>query len=82
MAFKGYFVLGLIALVVVGTSKVTCEIEADKVSPIIDFSLNRNSFPEGFIFGAASSSYQVRVYNIALLTIQTHILYRECSISS
>ncbi|KAG4385248.1 hypothetical protein GLYMA_12G054300v4 [Glycine max] len=59
MTFKGYyFLLGLIALVVVSTSKVTCKIEADTVSPIIDISLNRNSFPEGFIFGAGSSSYQ------------------------
>ncbi|RZB79708.1 Beta-glucosidase 24 isoform C [Glycine soja] len=58
MAFDAYFLLGLIALVLVSTSKVTCELEADTVSPVIDISLNRNSFPEGFIFGAGSSSYQ------------------------
>ena len=58
MAFSGYFFLGFLALVVIiRCSKVTCE-EAVSVSPI-DTSLNRNSFPEGFIFGAGSSSYQV-----------------------
>ncbi|KAL9296521.1 hypothetical protein ACSQ67_022417 [Phaseolus vulgaris] len=57
MAFSGYFFLGFLALVVIiRCSKVTCE-EAVSVSPI-DTSLNRNSFPEGFIFGAGSSSYQ------------------------
>ena len=59
MAFSGYFLLGLIALVIVRSSKVTCEeLAVNTVSPIIDISLNRNSFPEGFIFGAGSSSYQ------------------------
>ncbi|XP_068489475.1 beta-glucosidase 12-like isoform X2 [Phaseolus vulgaris] len=57
MAFSGYFFLGFLALVlIIRCSKVTCE-EAVSVSPI-DTSLNRNSFPEGFIFGAGSSSYQ------------------------
>ncbi|KAL5130107.1 Beta-glucosidase 24 [Glycine soja] len=45
-------------LVLVRSSKVTCELETDTVSPIIDISLSRKSFPEGFIFGAGSSSYQ------------------------
>ena len=58
MAFNGYFFLGLIVLVLVRSSKVTCELETDTVSPIIDISLSRKSFPEGFIFGAGSSSYQ------------------------
>ena len=59
MAFKGYFLLGLVTLVLVKSSKVTCEEESvNTVSPIIDISLNRKSFPEGFIFGAGSSSYQ------------------------
>ena len=59
MAFSGYFLLGLIALVIVRSSKVTCEeLAVNTVSPIIDISLSRNSFPEGFIFGAGSSSYQ------------------------
>ncbi|KAG4973932.1 hypothetical protein JHK87_030753 [Glycine soja] len=58
MAFKGYFLLGLIALVIVRSSKVICEEAANTVSPIIDISLSRKSFPEGFIFGAGSSSYQ------------------------
>ncbi|XP_020215280.1 cyanogenic beta-glucosidase [Cajanus cajan] len=57
MAFNGYFVLGLIGLVLLSSSKVTCK-ETVTVSPIIDISLNRNSFPQGFIFGAGSSSYQ------------------------
>ncbi|KAL2328840.1 hypothetical protein Fmac_022267 [Flemingia macrophylla] len=39
------------------SSKVTCK-EATTVAPVIDISLNRNSFPQGFIFGAGSSSYQ------------------------
>ena len=59
MAFSGYFLLGLIALVIVRSSKVTCEeLAVNTVSPIIDISLSRKSFPEGFIFGAGSSSYQ------------------------
>jgi hypothetical protein len=35
---------------------------------VINKSLNRNSFPEGFIFGTASSAYQVlQLFNILLL---------------
>ena len=41
MAFNGYFLLGLIVLVLVRSSKVTCELETDTVSPIIDISLSR-----------------------------------------
>ncbi|KAK7377500.1 hypothetical protein VNO80_02925 [Phaseolus coccineus] len=57
MAFYTSLFLGLFALLLLRSSKVTCE-EAVSVSPTIDISLNRNSFPEGFIFGAGSSSYQ------------------------
>jgi hypothetical protein len=35
---------------------------------VINNSLNRSSFPEGFIFGTASSAYQVlQLFNILLL---------------
>ncbi|XP_061361384.1 cyanogenic beta-glucosidase-like [Gastrolobium bilobum] len=57
MAFNDYFVLSFIALILVSSSKVTCT-ETDVVEPIVDISLSRSSFPEGFIFGAGSSSYQ------------------------
>ncbi|KAL2596709.1 hypothetical protein AAZV13_11G118400 [Glycine max] len=59
MACNGLCILSLIALVlVISKSSVNC-IETDAVEPIIDIaSLNRNSFPPDFIFGAGSSSYQ------------------------
>ena len=61
MAFYSSLFLCLFALLLLlRSSKVTCE-EAVSVSPTIDISLNRNSFPEGFIFGAGSSSYQVYI---------------------
>ncbi|KAK7262563.1 hypothetical protein RJT34_30137 [Clitoria ternatea] len=59
MAFNGYFFLSLITLVLLNSSKVTCNEAVSNVAPIIDLSLNRNSFPQGFIFGGGSSSYQV-----------------------
>ncbi|XP_014494246.1 cyanogenic beta-glucosidase [Vigna radiata var. radiata] len=57
MAFYSSLFLGLFALLLVRSSKVTCE-ETVSVSPTIDISINRNTFPQGFIFGAGSSSYQ------------------------
>jgi len=60
MAFKGFCILSLITLVlVISKTNVICT-ETGAVDPIIDVaSLNRDSFPPGFIFGAGSSSYQV-----------------------
>ncbi|KAL9296520.1 hypothetical protein ACSQ67_022416 [Phaseolus vulgaris] len=59
MAFKGFCILSLITLVlVISKTNVICT-ETGAVDPIIDVaSLNRDSFPPGFIFGAGSSSYQ------------------------
>ncbi|KAG2397797.1 Beta-glucosidase 13 [Vigna angularis] len=59
MAIYSSLFLGLFALLLVRSSKVTCE-ETVSVSPTIDISINRNTFPQGFIFGAGSSSYQLR----------------------
>ncbi|XP_061342186.1 non-cyanogenic beta-glucosidase-like [Gastrolobium bilobum] len=61
MAFNGYFLLlllqGMLALLLV-TSFFT-DTDAVAVSPILAVgSLNRSSFPPGFIFGAGSSAYQ------------------------
>jgi beta-glucosidase len=55
------YLLFLIAFVIVLSKPniVNCK-ESVEVEPILDIaSLNRNSFPQGFIFGAGSSSYQV-----------------------
>ena len=53
MAFQGYPVLGLLVLLGLLTNGIA-------VSPSYDTaSLNRTSFPKGFIFGTASSAYQV-----------------------
>ncbi|KAI4324293.1 hypothetical protein L6164_023844 [Bauhinia variegata] len=59
MVFKGFvsfmLKLGLLALVLLCSPPTL----VDSVSPILDVSsLNRSSFPDGFIFGAASSAYQ------------------------
>ncbi|CAK7339252.1 unnamed protein product [Dovyalis caffra] len=55
MANKNYFFSTLLLLLVLGI--VTCNAAA--VKPIINItSLNRGSFPAGFIFGTASSAYQ------------------------
>ncbi|KAK2440347.1 Beta-glucosidase 12 [Trifolium repens] len=53
------YILCLIAFVIVlSKSYVNC-IDIVEVEPLLDVaSLNRNSFPKGFIFGAGSSSYQ------------------------
>lgn len=53
------YLLCLIAFaLVLGKTNVNC-IETIEVEPLLDVaSLNRNSFPKGFIFGAGSSSYQ------------------------
>ena len=48
-AFEGYVLLGLVVLL----SSLASSIGHDTDS------LNRNSFPVGFIFGTASASYQV-----------------------
>jgi beta-glucosidase len=54
------YILFLIPFIVVlsKSNLVNCK-ERVEVEPILDIaSLNRNSFPQGFIFGAGSSSYQ------------------------
>ncbi|KAF3961153.1 hypothetical protein CMV_014196 [Castanea mollissima] len=52
MAFQGYPVLGLLVLLGLLTNGIA-------VSPSFDTaSLNRTSFPRGFIFGTASAAYQ------------------------
>ncbi|KAJ1424425.1 Glycosyl hydrolases family 1, N-terminal conserved site, partial [Sesbania bispinosa] len=54
MAFNAFLLLALFSLVI--TLSVTF---AEAVEPILDVaSLNRSSFPAGFIFGTASSAYQ------------------------
>lgn len=54
--------LGILALIV--TSSSISSTHVDAASPILDVSyLNRSSFPAGFIFGTASSAYQVHSYN-------------------
>ena len=75
MACNGLCILSLIALVlVISKSSVNC-IETDAVEPIIDIaSLNRNSFPPDFIFGAGSSSYQVLLFiDSSILTLMRYI---------
>ncbi|QCD88440.1 lactase-phlorizin hydrolase [Vigna unguiculata] len=57
MAFYSSLFLALFALLLVRSSNVTSQ-ETVSVSPTIDISINRNTFPQGFIFGAGSSSYQ------------------------
>ncbi|QCD94340.1 hypothetical protein DEO72_LG5g2423 [Vigna unguiculata] len=54
MAFYSSLFLALFALLV-RSSNVTSQ-ETVSVSPTIDISINRNTFPQGFIFGAGSSS--------------------------
>ncbi|KAL2327683.1 hypothetical protein Fmac_021110 [Flemingia macrophylla] len=60
MASNNEFLLfGVIAFVfLISKSNVNCT-QSVAVNPILDFaSLNRHSFPPGFVFGAGSSSYQ------------------------
>ncbi|KAG5124107.1 hypothetical protein JHK82_030844 [Glycine max] len=54
MAFKGYLyiLIGVFTLVISSSVNIT-----QAVAP----SLNRTSFPPGFIFGTASSAYQILV---------------------
>jgi len=53
MTFQGYPVLGLLVLLGLLTNGIA-------VSPSYDTaSLNRTSFPRGFIFGTAAAAYQV-----------------------
>ncbi|KAE9593297.1 hypothetical protein Lal_00029066 [Lupinus albus] len=57
---NGLFILGFVAFVLaMSISKVNCIEAVAGIDPIIDIaSLNRQSFPPGFIFGAGSASYQ------------------------
>ncbi|KHN06221.1 Non-cyanogenic beta-glucosidase [Glycine soja] len=73
MACNGLCILSLIALVlVISKSSVNC-IETDAVEPIIDIaSLNRNSFPPDFIFGAGSSSYQEDVKTVKDMNLDSY----------
>ena len=53
MAFQGYPILGLLVLLVLLTNGTA-------VSPSLDTSsLNRTSFPKGFVFGTGAAGYQV-----------------------
>lgn len=71
MAINGYFILGMFALVAAVT--VT---DAVAVSTVVDIgSLNRSSFPAGFIFGAGSSAYQVYIYIYSSSNISHHNLF-------
>ncbi|KAE9600389.1 putative beta-glucosidase [Lupinus albus] len=55
MAFTTFFLLSLLAF----ATTLPLVTFAEAVSSILDFSsLNRTSFPPGFIFGSASSAYQ------------------------
>ncbi|KAJ1399897.1 hypothetical protein SESBI_30020, partial [Sesbania bispinosa] len=58
MAFNGYFLLGMLLLPLLLFAVTFADAVA--VSPLLDAtaSLNRSSFPPGFIFGAGSSAYQ------------------------
>lgn len=56
MAFQGSVLLSLLVLV---CSAVTSSSKATIPSQYDTGSLNRSSFPAGFIFGTASSAYQV-----------------------
>ncbi|OIW03742.1 hypothetical protein TanjilG_30018 [Lupinus angustifolius] len=56
MEFKAFLLVGLFALVTISASVSFAE---EVVAPILDVSsLNRTSFPKGFIFGTASAAYQ------------------------
>jgi len=58
------YLLYLIAFAIVLSKSIVNCIETIEVEPLLDVaSLNRNSFPKGFIFGAGSSSYQVINYS-------------------
>lgn len=54
-------ILGLLGFIAISSSSSVSLIETDNVTPnILDVSyLNRTYFPHGFLFGTASSSYQV-----------------------
>ncbi|CAL0322111.1 unnamed protein product [Lupinus luteus] len=56
MGFKAFLLVALFALVTISASVSFAE---EVVSPILDVSsLNRSSFPKGFVFGTASAAYQ------------------------
>lgn len=61
MAFNAVFLLCLFTTVALATS-------AEAIAPLLDdvTSLNRSSFPTGFIFGTASSAYQVLIFTTLL----------------
>lgn len=69
MAFNAVFLLCLFTTVALATS-------AEAIAPLLDdvTSLNRSSFPTGFIFGTASSAYQV--YNNIIVNIH----YSYCTL--
>jgi len=60
MAFQGYPGLGLLALLGLLTNVIAVSSSHDIAS------FNRTSFPKGFIFGTASSSYQVTKSHFSL----------------
>ncbi|CAL0314814.1 unnamed protein product [Lupinus luteus] len=56
MAFRMFLLVSLFTLV---TTSVSITLAEEATAPILDVaSLNRSSFPKGFIFGTASASYQ------------------------
>ena len=57
MASQGYPVLGLLVLLGLLTNIIAVSSSHD--SAYDTASLNRTSFPEGFIFGTAAAAYQV-----------------------
>lgn len=56
MAMQGYFILRLFLLLLLSSVGI---IKASDTPNYGTALLNRSSFPEGFIFGTASASYQV-----------------------
>ena len=64
MAFNAILLVGILAII--STSPSVTFAKETPVAPILDVSsLNRSSFPAGFIFGTASAAYQV--YHISSL---------------
>ncbi|WVZ00002.1 hypothetical protein V8G54_026071 [Vigna mungo] len=62
MARKGFILLLFFALTIISPIAF-----AQQQSSVVDvLSLNRSSFPTGFVFGTASSAYQVNVFLILI----------------
>lgn len=61
MGLKGYLVVNLAFILVVVSGNNNYGVESN---------LNRNSFPQGFVFGSASSAYQVSLNFIILICNQ------------